>query len=149
MIKIETCTVNDPSYKGLITLLDKELCDIYSLDPEKFEKYNAISDMAATVVLYLNNEPVACGCYREYAPDTVELKRIFVKAEHRGKGISKKIISELEHLAGHSGYTRAVLETGNLQPVAINLYNTIGYTIIDNFGPYKNNHYSVCFAKSL
>jgi GNAT superfamily N-acetyltransferase len=40
------------------------------------------------VVLYLDNKAVACGCFKK-GKDTLEIKRMFVLPEVRGRGLPK------------------------------------------------------------
>jgi hypothetical protein len=47
------------------------------------------------------------------------------------------------------GATRIVLETGQVQPEAISLYETSGYERIDGYGFYKCAPLSISFAKKL
>jgi hypothetical protein len=41
------------------------------------------------VVLYLDNKAVACGCFKNKGKDTLEIKRMFVLPEVRGRGLPK------------------------------------------------------------
>ncbi|MBN8788447.1 MAG: GNAT family N-acetyltransferase, partial [Terrimonas sp.] len=59
------------------------------------------------------------------------------------------IVNELEQWAKELHYTACVLETGKRQPEAIRLYQKAGYTLIENFGQYKNVENSVCMKKIL
>jgi GNAT superfamily N-acetyltransferase len=53
----------------------------------------------------------------------------------------------LELWAAELGYTAYVLETGRKQPEAIRIYQKAGYTVIPNYGQYKNVENSVCMTK--
>lgn len=96
-----------------------------------------------------SGEAVGCGALRQLDETTGEVKRMYVPAEHRGKGISKEILVALEDHARTLGWTRLVLETGELQPEAIGLYSRSGYQRIPNFGAYADEPTSICFAKDL
>ncbi len=93
--------------------------------------------------------PVACGAFKEYDNDPVDLKRIFVLDKHRGEGLAKLIVSKLEEIAGKRNYKYAILETGKGQPEAIGLYKGLGYEVIPNYGPYEGNTNSLCMKKAL
>lgn len=115
----------------------------------------APSDMAATVLLRVGGEPVACGSLRtvrsEAAGDvpTAEVKRVYVAPGHRGRGLSRQLMTALEAQAVERGFGRLVLETGTRQPQAIGLYLRLGYTITDNYGEWVGVVDSRCFAKEL
>jgi GNAT superfamily N-acetyltransferase len=74
---------------------------------------------------------------------------MYVKPESRGRGISRRILSELEKWAAELGYTDSVLETGNLQAEAIHLYHRSGYSEIPNYGNYEGTETSICMRKKL
>jgi hypothetical protein len=46
------------------------------------------------VVLYLDNKAVACGCFKNKGKDTLEIKRMFVLPEVRGRGFAQSISGE-------------------------------------------------------
>ncbi|MCX2732297.1 GNAT family N-acetyltransferase [Saccharopolyspora sp. NFXS83] len=101
-------------------------------------------------------EPVAIGGWRVYDPaepefedGDVELKRMYVAPRARGRGLARRMLTELEERAVAAGHKRVLLETGDRQPEAIGLYRAAGYTDIPAFGPYRDDPASVCFAKTL
>lgn len=95
------------------------------------------------------NSYAACGAFKEHTSDSIELKRIYVEKEYRRHGYAKLIVQELEALSKSKEYAYTLLETGRKQPEAINLYQSMGYCIIDNFKPYIDNGNSVCMKKKL
>lgn len=91
----------------------------------------------------------ACGALKHFGDDTAEIKRMYVKNEYRGKGLSKLILKELEDTASKMNYRRIVLETGLKQPEAMNLYEKFGYTKIKPYGRHKDDPDSVCYEKLI
>ena len=91
----------------------------------------------------------ACGALKHFGDNTAEIKRMYVKNEHRGKGLSKLILKKLEDTASKMNYRRIVLETGLKQPEAMNLYEKFGYTKIVPYGRHKDDPDSVCYEKLL
>ena len=86
---------------------------------------------------------MACGCLKILDGDLAEVKRVFVCSEKRSKGIAKIVVKELEKLATENNVKTLILQTGIKQKDAINLYKSIGYTIIGNYGPYmRHNKFS-------
>jgi GNAT superfamily N-acetyltransferase len=101
-------------------------------------------------------EPVACGGWRArdggdpvLLPGDAEIKRMYVRETHRGRGFARAVLAELERSAAASGRLRVVLETGTAQPEAIALYASSGYHRIPAFGTYRDWPDSRCFAKSI
>jgi putative acetyltransferase len=101
------------------------------------------------VVARLDGRAVGCGAVRELDPLVGEIKRMFVRSDHRGRGIARRVLSALEEQAAGLGYTTLRLETGNRQPEAIGLYESAGYRAIPPFGEYAGNPFSLCFEKRL
>ncbi|MCW3159353.1 GNAT family N-acetyltransferase [Micropruina sonneratiae] len=87
------------------------------------------------LVGYVDGQAVASAAWRRLTPEvaaseapTGEIKRVFVAAGHRGRGLSVLMMRALETDAFAAGIARLVLETGPMQPVAIELYRGLGYT---------------------
>ena len=101
------------------------------------------------VVGYLDVEPVAMGGVRALDVETVEIKRMFVVPDSRGRGFARVLLARLEELAAEMGAARVVLETGLKQPEAMALYASAGYDRIDGFGHYRDEPLSASYGKSL
>ena len=140
---------NNPDFKKLTDELDIELCRIYNTNPEDYEEYNRITGLPTVVLAYENEEVVGCGCFKIFNDKTVEIKRMFIVEEKRGKGIASSILAELETWAKELGYSKAVLETGKGQPHAINLYKKYGYQRTENYNQSDALDISVCLEKVL
>ncbi|MET8585111.1 GNAT family N-acetyltransferase [Streptomyces collinus] len=102
------------------------------------------------------DRPVATGGWRSQddndegnADGDAELKRMFVVAQMRGRGLARRILAALEEDARAAGRLRMVLETGTKQPEAIALYTSCGYEPCDKFGYYRHYEDSRCYAKAL
>ncbi|MFF5726581.1 GNAT family N-acetyltransferase [[Kitasatospora] papulosa] len=102
------------------------------------------------------DRPLATGGWRSqernaegYSDGDAEIKRMFVIAEGRGRGLARRILAALEADARAAGRTRMVLETGDKQPEAIALYTSSGYTVCEKFGHYRTYDSSICMAKPL
>jgi GNAT superfamily N-acetyltransferase len=148
-VKSKRTNSNDQDFINLITLLDKSLWQKY---PQKGKDYwcnNLIEFNQNVIVIYVDDKQVACGCFKKYNDKSIEIKRMFVAEEVRGIGLAKILLNELETWALENGFTTAILETLFNQTAAIGLYQRVGYTIIDNYGPYKNSEESICMGKQL
>ena len=147
-MKIITRTTSEnQDFTNLVLLLD---ADLKIRDGEEHEFYAQINKTAIlknVIVCYENNIAVGCGAFREIDAQTVEIKRMFVLPNHRGKGIASKILAELELWVSELNYTQTILETGINQPEAIALYKKTGYSIAQNYGQYATMENSVCMKK--
>lgn len=140
---------DNADFRELVRLLDQ---DLQIRDGEAhpfFAQFNKLDKIRHVVVAYQNTQLVGCGAIKEYAENIAEIKRMFVKAEWRGKGIAKRILSELEIWAAELNYSECILETGKNQPEAIGLYQKSGYQIIPNYGQYENIELSICMRKLI
>ena len=142
-------TSEDPDFRSLVELLDMDLKIRDGDEHDFYAQFNKIDMIRNAIVGYSGNTPVGCGAFKEYAPDTVEIKRMYVLPGHRGLGIAAEILNELEQWAKEINYTTCVLETGEKQPEAIHLYLKCGYTRIPNYGQYANVANSVCMKKVI
>ena len=145
---IRTNSENEDFLK-LVNELDKDLAIRDGNDRVFYNQFNNLDVIKHVVVVYDNRTPVGCGAIKNYSPDTMEIKRMFVPFEMRGKGIASKVLSELEKWTLELGLTKCILETGKRQPEAIALYKKNGYNVIPNYGQYENIENSVCFLKLL
>ena len=105
------------------------------------------TDRLVFLVARMGNRPVACGAVRELDTATGEIKRMFVRPEHRGQGVARAILAALEARAAELGYSSLRIETGSRQPEAVGLYASAGYVAIPPFGKYAGSPYSHCFEK--
>jgi GNAT superfamily N-acetyltransferase len=132
-----------------VRLLDAGLAIVDGDDHSFYSQFNKIDMIRFVVVAYEDEKPVGCGAIKEFEPGTMEVKRMYVSPDERGKGIASKILNELEDWANELSCTRCLLETGKRQPEAIGLYKKSGYIQIPNYGQYANVENSVCFEKIL
>jgi putative acetyltransferase len=101
------------------------------------------------VVRDAENKAVACGAMVINDKDHGEIKRMFVTDSARGNGLGKLVLEKLEETAAAEGVRYIQLETGPLQPEAINLYKKYGYYEIGPFGNYEKNDLSIFMEKKL
>jgi putative acetyltransferase len=140
---------DEKDFRYLVAQLDEYLRIMDGEDHAFYDQYNKLGMIRNVVVCYADDKPVGCGAFKEYENDTVEIKRMFVQPEYRGKGIAVHILRELESWAAELSYSSCVLETGRRQLEAIALYQKCGYTVIPNYGQYANVEYSVCMKKEI
>ncbi|WP_245907521.1 GNAT family N-acetyltransferase [Leucobacter massiliensis] len=82
----------------------------------------------AFLLLLEDGEPVSGGAFFRLDERTAEVKRVWTRADRRGRGLARLVLTELEHEAKRLGYERIYLTTGPRQPEAVALYRGHGYT---------------------
>jgi len=136
-------------FRFLVSLLDEELAKRDGDEHAFYHQFNKIENLNQVIIAYANEKPVGCGAFKNYKPQVVEIKRMFVLPGHRGKGIAGQILQQLEFWAAEFNNSTCILETGKKQPEAIALYRKSGYKIIPNYGQYENVENSVCMEKKI
>ena len=139
----------DPAFRALGAQLDRELAERDGADHGFYDQYNGIEGLDRVVVAYSGEVPAGCGALKPFSADAYEVKRMFVVPAFRGRGAAPAILGELEAWAVESGAVRCVLETGKRQPEAIAFYGKSGYSLTENYGPYRGVENSLCFQKRL
>lgn len=135
--------------RALVEDLEAELASVY---PDESRHGYAVDKLVARGVKFfvvrLDAEPVGCGGV-EISGEHAELKRMFVRPSHRGRGISRALIERLEEVARKAGARVLRLETGVHQSEALGLYERSGFRKIAPFPPYFDDPLSVCMEKVL
>jgi putative acetyltransferase len=73
------------------------------------------------------NEALGCLALHELAPDTAELKRMYVRPESRGRGVARRLTEHAIAVATARGYTRLRLGTLPNMDAAQRLYTSLGF----------------------
>ena len=149
MLTLTRTDSDNSDFIQLVRLLDADLATRDGNEHSFYAQFNKIDKIRHVVVAFENNLPVGCGAIKSYDLQTMEVKRMYTLPEHRGKGIARNILKELEKWAAELSCNKCILETGRRQPEAIELYQRSGYTIIPNYGQYAAIENSVCFEKQL
>lgn len=111
--------------------------------------YNSLDDIEDVILIYDEGRAIGCAGFKRYDDECAEVKRVFICAEYRGRGLSKKLMELLEQAAKKKGYSNLILESGEILVEAMSLYRKIGYKVIPNYGPYQCMAESVCMKKEL
>ena len=139
---------DNTDFQNLVRELDKELAVRDGDEHSFYAQYNKIDAIKYAVVAYDDETAVGCGAIKEF-DGAMEVKRMFVPVNERGKGIATYVLKELEKWAKELNFEKCVLETGLRQPEAIRLYEKSGYEKIPNYGQYAGMENSVCFEKII
>ncbi|CCG83746.1 protein of unknown function [Taphrina deformans PYCC 5710] len=147
--------IDDPDFVMLTHELDMELAVRYDITISEIQ--NTVDPTITTaLIMYKDSRPVACGCIlpvkvpkaclddlnlslsdQEISPTITEMRRIFLKAEHRGSSngsLALKLIQTLENLAVNMDSAAMVVKTGGSQPEALRVYGKSGYRSISLYG---------------
>ncbi|MCC3215505.1 GNAT family N-acetyltransferase [Chryseobacterium sp. X308] len=136
-------------FQNLVKSLDATLAEHNGENDDFFAQFNTIDTIKNCIVVYIDDIPAACGAFKPFSEDTVEIKRMFTHPEFRKKGLGSAIVKELENWAAELNFKKAVLETSRDLKNAISVYEKSGFNRIPNYGQYIGVEQSVCYEKAL
>jgi len=139
-----------PDAIALIDELEAHLAPFYPR--ESRHGYSVDKLLAQGVAFFLirdNGAPVGCGGIQLYGKEYGELKRMYVRPQHRGSGYAKMILRHLTDYARNRGVPLLRLETGIHQTAAIGLYERAGFQSVPPFGEYKPDPLSRFYEKRI
>jgi GNAT superfamily N-acetyltransferase len=88
------------------------------------------------MLAFARDTVVACGALREVEPGVGEIKRIFVRADHRGPGFGPRMTGALLDRARTLGYERVRVDTLASMTAAIQFYQEMGFEPIPAYWPH-------------
>ena len=150
MIELRRVRGDDPVALELLAAMEAWVTENFGpATPDRTSTVTA-DEMAppdgAFVVLYEDGEPVAGGGLRRLGEEVAEIKRMFVVPAARGRGIGRRVLDELEAVAGELGYRRLRLDTAQSMTTAMALYRAAGYRDIED---YNGNSYASFWGEKV
>jgi len=103
---------HDEDSLELVALLHAEQLLTYGYaDPVEAAEADYAPPHGMFLVAYdADGRAVACGGYRQRGPHGVEVKKMYTRPEHRGRGIGRRLLTELERRAAASQARRPIPE---------------------------------------
>ena len=86
MILLERTTSEHPGFVALVRHLDTYLAHIDGDEHAFYAQYNKIATLQNVVVALDGDMPIGCGAFKPFDENSVEVKRMYVLPERRGKG---------------------------------------------------------------
>jgi GNAT superfamily N-acetyltransferase len=135
-IQLRQVSTDDPEMLGLAEALRDEVEErgahngAARPDTPLIEAIRRDSD---TLMAYAGQEPVGMGALRVLDEGIAEIKRMYVVPEHRGAGVAKRILGELEERARSRGLRAVRLDTNARLTEANRMYREAGYVQIEDY----------------
>ena len=98
--------------------------------------------------LFLADDDAGCVALRMLDADTAEMKRLYVRAAHRGRGLGRALAEAAIGAARAAGCTRIVLDTLPNMREAQMLYQDLGFRKIGPYLPVPTPN-ALCFELRL
>lgn len=111
-------SASDPRSVELIAEVQALYVDLYGSPDDSPMAADEFQPPAGTFLLALEATGPAIGCIgvRRHDDQVGEIKRMYVRTEHRRRGHARALLVAAEDRARELGYTALVLETGTPQP---------------------------------
>lgn len=135
---------------ALLAELDAEL-NRHDYPPESrhaFSVEKLLRQAVSFSVAYADGSPVGCGGVKLFpAPESDvaygEVKRMYLRPAHRGRGVGRAVLRHLADFTRSRGVGLLRLETGIYQSEALRLYERFGFLRRGPFGEYREDPLSV------
>lgn len=144
---------DSPDAEALVLELEAHLAARYPAESRHgFSAERLVAEGVHFVVLRADGRAAGCGgiLFVDDGPEPYgEIKRMYVRDEHRGLGFGRRILAHLADHARARGVRLLRLETGIDQREAIGLYEAMGFRRCPPFGPYRDDPLSPCYELRL
>jgi GNAT superfamily N-acetyltransferase len=153
-ITLELERPDTPDAATLVEELEAHLAARYPAESRHgFSVQRLVEEGVDFFVLRVDGVPAGCGgiLFVDPTDDEAygEVKRMYVRSEHRGQGLGRRILEGLVAHARDRGVLLLRLETGIDQREAIGLYEAMGFRERPPFGPYREDPLSPCYELRL
>jgi putative acetyltransferase len=148
--------LEDPREAGATEMICELIAFLEQLYPEDEEEAPAPWTMETVardgvfVVARVDGAAAGCGGLAPLAvPGALEIVRMYVRPDHRGRRIADRVLAELESLARARGVEALMLRCGPRQPEAMKLYERNGYVRRGVFAHHRAHPTNVFYEKRL
>lgn len=135
-VRIERRSADDEEILRLFSLHDDFMIDFLGEDRVYYTRYGEHEKLEAVWAAIMNGQMVGCAAYRMKETSVGEVKRVFVKEEFRGQGISKALMDAIEAHAREQGCEKLFLDTRMTLEPAVSMYRKRGFKEIFRAGLY-------------
>ena len=135
-MNIVSMNIADKSVLSLFSEHDDYMIDFLGDDKWCYTRYSENENIENVWVVYSDNFPIGCIAYRKKADGVGEVKRLYIRNEYRGKGISKKLLKTVECYAKEQGCNTLFLDTRITLEPAVYIYRSFGFNIVFQQGLY-------------
>ncbi len=150
-----TIAPESPLGADLALLFQRHTADMHADTPPESIHMMDAGELAIPAVRFFvmreDGQPIGMGAFKAIDATHAEIKSMHVLAEHRGRGLSRRMLDHLVDQAARQGFTRLSLETG-VQPTFIAaraLYAKAGFSECAPFEGYWDDPNSVFMTRSL
>jgi putative acetyltransferase len=147
-----TIAIESPLTDEFRTLIAELNAALLELTPAEHCYHLRVEEMAgpSTTVFVARDDGVAIGCGALKRHGGIgEVKRMYTRPSHQGRGIGSRIVEAIEALARTESLEQLVLETGDRHPAAYRVYARAGFRRCGRVLDYPDTKWSVFYEKPL
>ena len=149
-IVVRRISPRSPGARLLIEALDQYQAGLYPPESNHLDPIDELErDHVRFFGAFAGDQLLGCGAVKVMDDGYGEIKRMYVLASGRGKGIGRRLLQRLERYLIEQGIHCSRLETGVRQPEALALYRSCGYVEVGPFASYGPDPLSVFMEKRL
>lgn len=121
--------------------------DVYSIDDYYIKKGGKVW------VVEVETNIIGFGCLRLVDSNTAEIKRVRINHRHRGKGLGKSIIKQIENYCVSSNISKVLVDTDDRFAAAKSMYSGMEYIVcrteteIKDGREYTDHYYEKIFQQ--
>lgn len=138
---------NHPDVLRLFSAHDDYMIDFLGNDSGYYTRYGEHENIGSVWVAYADGVPAGCVAYREKEDGAGEVKRLFVRSEYRGRGMSKALLETVERHAKKLGRRALFLDTRVTLEPAVSIYRSFGFQITIQQGLYIQMEKKLYFTR--
>lgn len=150
-VRFEAITPGDPRIVTLFAEFIRETDGPLGIDLEAEIAAGPPPDLVppggTLLLIEADGEPAGLGGIRHLDTGVAEVKTTYVAPPHRGKGIARALLAELEAIARRRGCHAVRLDTSDYLTEAIALYRTAGYREVADYN--GNRKANLWFERQL
>ena len=151
MLTFDRVSPDDPEVAPLYDAFIREADGPLGIDLEAEIAAGASADLAppagALLLARVDGEPAGLGGVRHLDTEVAEVKSMYVAPTHRGRGLARRLLAELEEIARRHGCEATRLDTSDYLTEAIGLYRAAGYREVADYN--GNPKASLWFERAL
>lgn len=129
---MDLVSMSAPNEQALQLFSDHDdfMIDFLSDDKIYYSRYSENERLENIWLAYEGELPMGCIAFRKKTDEVGEVKRLFIRNEYRGEGISKLLLSTLVSYAKTQGCRKLYLDTRTELVPAVALYRSFGFDVI-------------------
>lgn len=139
-VKLEATSPDDPEVRALYAVFIREADGPLGIDLEAEIAAGPSAELVppggVLLIARVDGAPAGVGGVRHLETEVAEVKSMFVAPAHRGIGLGRTMLAELEAIAARHGCKAIHLDTSDYLTEAIGLYRSAGYREVP---PYNDN----------